>query len=215
MNQARGTLARWIEEKGFGFIRPDDGDRDVFVHIRDFGGISRKPKVGDVVRYQPLNDGTGKYRAADVSIEGVSRLPSGRPARLRSVSSDQKTSTGVGGIVMVTVFSAVIVGFTVLGKVPVVVAFIYLISSCCTFIAYAFDKSAAMNRRWRTQESTLHLLSMMGGWPGALIAQKMFRHKSKKTEFLIIFWMTVAMNCGLLGWSATEHGRSLIRALVG
>ena len=187
----------------------------MFVHIRDFGHISRKPNVGDIVRYQQLNDGTGKFRAADISIEGVSRLPSGRRARLRSASSDQNTSVGVGGIVTVTIFSAIIAVLTVLGKVPVIVAFIYLISSCCTFIVYAFDKSAAMNRRWRTQESTLHLLSVMGGWPGALIAQKMFRHKLKKTEFLIAFWITVAMNCSFLGWSATEQGRSLIRALGG
>jgi uncharacterized membrane protein YsdA (DUF1294 family) len=72
-----------------------------------------------------------------------------------------------------------------------------------------------MNSRRRTPESTLHLLSVLGGWPGALVAQQMFRHKSRKLEFQIVFWLTVLLNCGVLGWSATQTGAAVLRATFG
>ena len=53
-----------------------------------------------------------------------------------------------------------------------VVFAIYLITSIITFLVYAQDKSAAKHNRWRTKESTLHTLALTGGWPGALLAQK-------------------------------------------
>jgi len=59
------------------------------------------------------------------------------------------------------------------------ILFLYVIASSVTFFVYVFDKAAAMNNRWRMSENTLHLLGIVGGWPGALVAQKMYRHKSK------------------------------------
>ncbi|WP_293937380.1 DUF1294 domain-containing protein [Iodobacter sp.] len=76
----------------------------------------------------------------------------------------------------------------------------YLLMSIVAFIAYAVDKSAAKNNRWRTQESTLHFLGLLGGWPGALLAQWVLRHKSKKAAFMVVFWATVLINCVALAW---------------
>jgi len=70
--------------------------------------------------------------------------------------------------------------------------------SLLTFVVYAMDKSAAKNGNWRIKESTLHLLSFLGGWPGALLAQQKLRHKSIKQPFQFIFWLTVFLNVGLL-----------------
>lgn len=76
----------------------------------------------------------------------------------------------------------------------------YIILSVVTFIVYALDKSAAEQHRWRIQEKTLHLLSLLGGWPGAWIAQRMLRHKTQKVSFQIVYWATVGFNlAGLLG----------------
>ena len=72
-----------------------------------------------------------------------------------------------------------------LGYLPFVVAGSYIGLSAVTFVRYALDKSAANNDRWRTPENTLHLLGLLGGWPGALVAQGQLRHKSKKTSFRI------------------------------
>jgi uncharacterized membrane protein YsdA (DUF1294 family) len=79
----------------------------------------------------------------------------------------------------------------------------YICLSVITFLFYAFDKSAAISRNWRTRENTLHLLSLAGGWPGALIAQQLLRHKTSKESFVIAFWLTVALNvCGFVAWHA-------------
>ncbi|MCC3859933.1 DUF1294 domain-containing protein [Pseudemcibacter aquimaris] len=64
-----------------------------------------------------------------------------------------------------------------------------------TFILYRSDKISARNGQQRTPENTLHFLSCLGGWPGALFAQQKFRHKNKKQSFLILFWITVIINC--------------------
>jgi len=74
----------------------------------------------------------------------------------------------------------------------------YLAASVAAFVAYAVDKSAAQSGRWRTRESTLHALALVGGWPGALIAQRVFRHKSRKPSFQAGFFLTVVLNCAAL-----------------
>src|SRR5688500_10314847 len=71
----------------------------------------------------------------------------------------------------------------------------YVAASVATVVAYGFDKSAAENNRWRVKESTLHMLALLGGWPGAFIAQRIFRHKSRKQSFQIGFMITVILNC--------------------
>ena len=75
-----------------------------------------------------------------------------------------------------------------------------------TFIAYASDKNAAQQGRWRTSEQTLHALALAGGWPAAWLAQRALRHKSRKAEFLAVYVVTVLLNLGALAWLAW-HGR--------
>ena len=67
-----------------------------------------------------------------------------------------------------------------------------------TFAAYAMDKNAAEEGRWRTAESTLHALALAGGWPGAWAAQRLLRHKSRKVSFLTTYVVTVLLNLGAL-----------------
>ena len=215
MNKTRGVLTNWIEDKGFGFIRPDSGGKDVFVHIRDFGTLSRQPKVGDVIWFQATQDGKGKFRAADVAVEGLPRLTTDIPVRKIRKSPESKPATGHFGLFLIVLFGCVIGVLTVLGKLDVFISFMYIIMSFCTIMLYAFDKSAAMNNRWRTPENTLHLFSLLGGWPGALVAQRLFRHKSRKTEFLASFWITVIINIGLVIGSTTAQGQSVISMLLG
>jgi uncharacterized membrane protein YsdA (DUF1294 family) len=78
----------------------------------------------------------------------------------------------------------------------------YGLLSLITFCLYGLDKSAARRGNLRVQESTLHFLSLFGGWPGAMIGQKVFRHKTKKRRFRAIFWLTVLLNIILWGGAA-------------
>ncbi|MGB7157675.1 MAG: DUF1294 domain-containing protein [Tepidisphaeraceae bacterium] len=64
-----------------------------------------------------------------------------------------------------------------------------------TFIAYGLDRSAAGCGRRRVPEATLHLLELLGGWPGALLGMRAFRHKRRKATSAIVVWLI-----------ATAHG---------
>lgn len=78
--------------------------------------------------------------------------------------------------------------------VPSGAAWVYLAMSLLCFAMYARDKSAARSGRWRTQESTLLLLGLLCGWPGAVLAQQVLRHKTVKPSFQLAFWATAALN---------------------
>ena len=90
----------------------------------------------------------------------------------------------------------------VLDGLPALLLVAYGLLSAVAFLMYAADKSAAKQGRWRTSESTLHTIALLGGWPGALVAQKVFRHRTTKQPFRTIFWCTVIVNCVALGWLA-------------
>jgi len=80
-----------------------------------------------------------------------------------------------------------------------IVAF-YAVISMLAYITYAIDKKAAINNRRRVSEKTLHLLGVVGGWPGAFLAQQRLRHKTQKTAFQVTFWLTVIVNLACAGW---------------
>ena len=84
-------------------------------------------------------------------------------------------------------FLAVVIVASFLGYLPKIIVYLYLIMSALTFAIYAWDKSSAKRNKSRTPEATLHYLSLFGGWPGALIAQQLLRHKSiKKTISYVV-----------------------------
>jgi uncharacterized membrane protein YsdA (DUF1294 family) len=87
-----------------------------------------------------------------------------------------------------------------------IVSVAYLVLSLVTFLLYARDKSAAQAGRRRIPERTLHVLGLAGGWPGALLAQRVLRHKSSKRRFQLTFRMTVLLNCGALVWLTFPYG---------
>jgi uncharacterized membrane protein YsdA (DUF1294 family) len=78
------------------------------------------------------------------------------------------------------------------------IAIYYLLFGFISFFLYAKDKHASRTNSWRVTENTLHLISILGGWSGALLAQKYLRHKTKKKEFQIIFKLTIFLNLSIL-----------------
>ena len=95
-------------------------------------------------------------------------------------------------------FSGGLAALVFLGHMPESWLFAYASLSAVTYVLYAFDKSAARQKNGRIAERTLHLLALLGGWPGALLAQRRLRHKSVKRSFRIVFWLTVLGNLMLL-----------------
>ncbi|QTD30569.1 DUF1294 domain-containing protein [Pseudomonas fluorescens] len=70
----------------------------------------------------------------------------------------------------------------------------YGLVSVLAFFLYWADKCKARADAWRTPENILHAVELAGGWPGALIAQQVFRHKTRKVSFQVLFWMIVALH---------------------
>ena len=76
---------------------------------------------------------------------------------------------------------------------------VVLVMSFATFFAYGSDKGRAATGSRRIPERTLHLMAFLGGWPGAFLGQRQFRHKTQKMSFRIVFWMTVVLHVGIVG----------------
>lgn len=108
--------------------------------------------------------------------------------------SRSRRTIAVADYVLIVVFIAGYLTVNALWPLPLWVAGLYLAASIVTFIVYAVDKSAATNGRWRVSENTLLLLGVIGGWPGAIVAQQTLRHKTKKASFRSAFWVTVLLN---------------------
>lgn len=71
---------------------------------------------------------------------------------------------------------------------------VYLLASLLAYYFFWDDKRRAKRNDWRIPEASLHFWSLLGGWPGAFIAQQQFRHKTKKLPFQIVFWLLVAVH---------------------
>jgi uncharacterized membrane protein YsdA (DUF1294 family) len=93
-----------------------------------------------------------------------------------------------------------------------------LVISLLTFFAYRGDKRRAEEGDDRTPEAALHLAEMLGGWPAAFVAQRVFRHKIAKVSYQVKFWLIVmaheylAIDGGLLGWRFTREMFHAVRA---
>ncbi len=199
----KGRLVAWNDEKGYGFVAPFSGAAQVFIHAKAFGNRTRRPEVNDVVTYTLSRDKQGRPRAVKAALAGASRRP--RPERTGSTAA----------LVVVTMFFAAVGAAVLLGELSPLALVVYPTASAVTFAAYAIDKSAAQKGRWRTSEGKLHLLSLIGGWPGAWLAQGMLRHKSRKQPFRVVFWLTVVLNCAAVAWLSTAGGREAFKALSG
>lgn len=137
-----------------------------------------------------------------------------RSARTANERLEARAPSGLRSVVLAFLFLLVAASSAFLYRDMVLVFAAYTISSMLTYLVYAIDKSSARNGAWRISENTLHLLSLTGGWPGALLAQQVLRHKSRKQSFRFAFWITVIVNCCVFAWLFTPTGTSTLRALA-
>lgn len=181
-----GRLTSWNDERGFGFIEPDQGGDTVFVHVKAIVNRDGRPQVGQRFSFEVAPGPQGRKRALKVLP-----LRAARPVAPRRASP---APWGTATLFVLPGFLAVYLAVAALWRPPAWPALVYLGASVVTFAVYAIDKAAATRRNRRTPEKTLHLLALAGGWPGALLAQQWLRHKSVKAEFRAIFWVTVVCN---------------------
>ncbi len=199
----QGKVIEWNDDRGFGFIEPDDGGKRVFVHIKSFVLRSKRPNVNDAVIYILKTDERGRLQARNVSFY------------MKSVQLNNYLLKNILFLLLVVLFFSFLGGATFYRELPFMVLCYYVLISVVTFFAYSFDKSAAEEGDWRLSEDILHSLSILGGWAGALTAQVLIRHKSKKISFKIVFWVTVAFNSILLCLMFSENGSSFLTNTLG
>ena len=184
-----GRIAEWNDARGFGFIEPNGGGDRAFVHVRAFPR-GRRPVEGARVTYAVQRDERQRLNAIDV------RLANAASAKSQSDATPSRLPRKWIGVAALA-FLALAVWQQ---KMPMPVLLVYGAMSLVALTAYSVDKSRAQRDAWRTPESTLHFLAIAGGWPGALVAQDLFRHKRSKADFQAMFWVTVVANIAALAW---------------
>ena len=181
-----GTLKSWNDERGFGFIDPTQGGQEIFVHIKAFEVRTERPQVGQRLTFEVEVNPDGKKRAKLVQQVRLMRASSRR--------RDSPAQWGTASYFAIPAFLVLYFFVAIVWRVPNWIAGLYLAASVVCFVVYVVDKSAAVAGRWRVSESTLIFLGLVGGWPGAIVAQQVSRHKSNKVAFRSAFWGSVVLN---------------------
>ena len=196
----KGEIHSWNKAKGFGFILPELGKKPLFVHINDLKQGKRIPLVGEQVNYVVGFDNQNRRCATQVVFIG--RTTDNDRGKLKSILIEFSILFLMTVVVSVLFFN-----------LPVFILIIYVLMSLLTFFMYWLDKSAARKNKWRTKESTLQLMALIGGWPGAIWGQQLFRHKTKKATFQVAFWVVITINIGVFVWLHTKQAIPFITAV--
>ena len=204
-----GTVKFFNTDKGFGFIKPDGGGQDIFVNIKAFGRVPERPTNGAKLSFEVELGAEGKKRPTRVEYIrsagaiGQRTQPAKRSRRPASAASTRASWPALASVSF-AIFAVLYAWATFRWGVHYYVLLGYLALSGWTYVMYMHDKTAAELGEWRVSEGGLHLLGLLGGWPGANLAQHVLRHKSKKTSFRVKHWVMVCLNLGVFAFMASN-----------
>jgi uncharacterized membrane protein YsdA (DUF1294 family)/cold shock CspA family protein len=177
-----GVLVSWDDERGFGYIQPEAGGHRVFAHIHAWPRGAARPKEGDFVTFD-----------VELAPDGRTRTRSVR--RPFEVLPSQTSKHGSEAYFAILGFIGLYALVSTYWPVSPWIGAVYVVLSLACFVLYARDKAAARVGTWRTSENTLQIVALIGGWPGAILAQQILHHKNRKESFQAMFWTTVVVNC--------------------
>jgi len=197
-------IVEWDKQKGFGYLRHQKGK--IFLHRKDFSEHHKRPCVGDRIHYQIGNDHKGRRCAIEA----------------RHVNDGGKISllTWICLFFLIAVPLLAWSHIMVINELPLLFLLFYLATiNVITYRTYKSDKSKARAKEWRTSETELHFLELIGGWPAALLAQHQFRHKVSKSNFKTTYWMIVTLHLYLacdyiFNWEILKTIVGLLRQLA-
>jgi uncharacterized membrane protein YsdA (DUF1294 family)/cold shock CspA family protein len=188
----KGRITEWNDVRGFGFVSTLDGGERVFVHVSAFPTGTRRPTEGEFVNFTLGADERGRLCATEVTYVV-------RHAK-RSVLRTQASNSYLIASCVAAAFLGIVALLAIFGRLRWPIVSVYIVTSMVAFYAYKRDKEAGQVDAWRTNEWTLIVLGLIGGWPGALVARHRFRHKTKKVTFRIGYWLSVVLNVAGLAW---------------
>jgi len=217
MQLYEGVIKSWKADKGFGFIQSPGDAQDFFIHIRDLRHAHVQPQQGDAVCYKIVADQSGRIRAYDAFIKGqeISQLPRKKSFKKAQSQAQNTRREHLLPIMVIAAIPFVFSALLIKQQQNVIPFFVYLVMSLATFLVYAIDKTKAHKNAWRIPESTLHLLELLGGWPGALISQRLIRHKNRKTSFQMTFWAIAVIHIAFWIYALFINGASIDSFLSG
>jgi uncharacterized membrane protein YsdA (DUF1294 family)/cold shock CspA family protein len=198
-----GTLKSWNDERGLGLLAADQGGQDIVVQLDALVPIAAKPRVGQRFSFEVEPAVGGIKRAKNVA---QAPRPSGSGPFRRQLRAGRRGEVGLQSLLVVPAFALVLLAAAVFWRIDLWVAALYALASVITFVAYASDKTAAVEGHPRVSEFTLLMFGLVGGWPGALLAQQVLRHKTRKATFQTLFWLTVVVNVLAFLWFASPLG---------
>ena len=165
-------IVEWDRRRGYGFLQV--GKQRVFLHRHDFVEHHKQPAVGDTVRFMLGKNAKGRTCATNaVHVNDGGRI------------------TVLNVLMMVSLLVLPVIALQRRGADFRWVSVYVLVLAVLAYGAYALDKRRARAKEWRLSETGLHLLELLGGWPGAFLAQRRLRHKCSKGSYQVVFWLIV------------------------
>jgi uncharacterized membrane protein YsdA (DUF1294 family)/cold shock CspA family protein len=195
----KGQLTTWKDNKGFGFIKPDDGGKEVFLHISELKDSTRRPQLGDTIYYYAVAQ-DGKTCACKAFIIGARSKSNSISSSHRAKSNSMSTFPVLEVLLLsiVPLLGSLHFTWKISNPLPLIP---YPVMSLVTFVLYKDDKFRAKQGKWRISENTLHLCELAGGWLGGFIAQRRLHHKISKKSYQSEFWVIVILHQIIwLGW---------------
>ncbi len=187
-----GTISEWDAEKGYGFITLSGQPKRIFFQLSDINQTGRLPQVDDYVRFQLTKDVYGTIRATHIE----------RPATFNFA------------VALVVWFASVLSASVYLFDYSPISCLLYFLISAISYAIYAFDKSAEQRGSWRVPSLSLYLLALIGGWPGAILAQALLYYRYHDDQFKATLWLIALANFSLFCWTLTAQGNEQMYKLI-
>ena len=172
-----GVIVKFDESRGFGFIRSKDFSKDVFVHVRNI------PDRQALALGQKVMFDTTKTRKGLLAINVIPGKKAISPYAVFGI-------LGILGTGLMT-FVSYYQGLNIVWSY-------FLSINLLTFFFYGYDKKFSRTSYFRIPESILHSLAICGAAPGGLVGQMVFRHKTMKKSFQIVYWVIVIVQMIIL-----------------
>lgn len=222
--QLTGTVVFWRDDKGFGFVLCQQDQQKYFFHIRDKASSSAngsaRPLAGDQLSFTLAKDRQGRPVANNWLLSATSPEREAQTPTKRSKTHQAQNPQHIAQASQFALFfrvsflTAVIIAL-LYGKLIYILPLLYTEASLMTYWLYKTDKEAAIaGHGSRLAEESLQLFALIGGWPGAYIAQQQLAHKRSKLSFRREFGFVIIGNTLLVIWLFSPWGQAFLNRMA-
>ncbi len=188
----KGKITEWYVDKGYGYIIPDTGALRIKFLLSEVRNSVNIGEIKQPVRFVINQDENGNRRAT--RVEGTRPFP--------------------WMTLIVVWFTATLIGCVYFWQYPVLVPYYYFAVSFVLLVVYWFDKRSEKRNKAVTGESALLFLSLLGGWPGAVVGQYVLNLNPKSFVFQLLFFFVMVFHISFVGWTLTPEGATTLNQWI-